>query len=59
LTDGRAGRLTEVARSGGGFEALAVLNVQMDAVSAADSGDGGSAAGAAVAAEQLPLTYEL
>jgi tRNA-modifying protein YgfZ len=51
LTDGRSGRLTEVVRSGGGFEALAVLNME--------SGEGESAADSAVAATQLPLPYEL
>ncbi len=50
LTDGRSGRITDVIRSGGGFESLAVLNVQ---------GDGDAAAGAAVTAAQLPLPYEL
>jgi tRNA-modifying protein YgfZ len=51
LTDGRSGRLTEVVRTGGGFEALAVLNME--------SGEGESAADSAVAATQLPLPYEL
>ena len=56
LVDGRSGRLVEVVRSTGGFEALAVLNVQ----ASADSADGGeSVAGTAVAAEPLPLPYEL
>ncbi|MDP9084176.1 MAG: hypothetical protein M3N50_10485 [Pseudomonadota bacterium] len=60
LTDGRAGRLCEVARSGSGFEALAVLNVE-----AAPAGDGGeapegtSATKSAVAAVQLALPYSL
>jgi tRNA-modifying protein YgfZ len=53
LTDGRAGRLTEVARVGEGFEALAVLSL-LDATAA---GDADSAAGEAVAAEELPLPY--
>jgi folate-binding protein YgfZ len=53
LTDGRAGRLTEVARVGEGFEALAVLSLR-DATAA---GDIDSAAGEAVAAEELPLPY--
>jgi folate-binding protein YgfZ len=52
LTDGRTGRLTEVVRSGAGFEALAVLNKE--------SGEGESAAAeSAVAATQLPLPYEV
>jgi folate-binding protein YgfZ len=52
LKDGRAGRLTEVVRSGGGYEALAVLN--MDA-----SPDGESADDTPIAAAGLPLPYEL
>lgn len=70
LTDGRAGRLTEVARTPDGFEALAVLNVvQTDVntttggtaqpVSAADTADAESAPDAAVAATELSLPYEL
>jgi folate-binding protein YgfZ len=63
LTDGRAGRLTEVIRWGdGACEALAVLTMQK--LSAADDGDsaasaGDSAVSASVAATQLPLPYEL
>jgi hypothetical protein len=65
LTDGRAGRLTEVIRSGDGFEALAVLNVQAEATRAGADGEPAagtaddSASGAAVAAAQLPLPYEV
>jgi folate-binding protein YgfZ len=56
LIDGRNGRVVEVARGGGGFEALAVLNVQ----ASADPSDGGeAAAGTAVDAAALPLPYEL
>jgi folate-binding protein YgfZ len=51
LTDGRSGRLTEVVRNGGGFEALAVLNME--------SAEGEPAAESAVAAAQLPLSYEV
>jgi tRNA-modifying protein YgfZ len=51
LTDGRAGRLTEVIQSDGGFEALAVLNVD----TAAGAGDAPDAA--AIAASTLPLPY--
>ena len=57
LADGRSGRLTEVVPTSGGFEALAVLNV--DAVDGA-APDG--AAGETVAitdAEVLPLPYAL
>jgi tRNA-modifying protein YgfZ len=72
LRDGRAGRLTEIIRSGGGYEALAVLNVDVNATAvdasatAADgsprrgsSGDGESADGAPITATGLPLPYEL
>jgi folate-binding protein YgfZ len=59
LPDGRAGRLTEVVRSGGGFEALAVLNMQASAVAGGDTADGESTAVAMVAAAVLPLPYEL
>ena len=56
LSDGRTGRLVEVARSGAVFEALAVLIVQ----ASGESPDGGeAAAGAAVAATMRPLPYEL
>jgi folate-binding protein YgfZ len=54
LSDGRSGRLIEVAQSGEGFEALAVLNVQP-----ADPGDTESAASAAISAAQMPLPYAL
>ena len=55
LSDGRAGRLVEVARSGDGFEALAVLNVEP----AGHSGDGESALDAPIAAAGLPLPYNV
>jgi hypothetical protein len=55
LADGRTGRLTEVARVGEGFEALAVLSLR-DATGAADT-DTGAGAGDAVSAEELPLPY--
>jgi hypothetical protein len=63
LADGRSGRLTEVARVGEGFEALAVLSLR-DATPAGDS-DAGAVAGVgagggadeAVSAEELPLPY--
>jgi tRNA-modifying protein YgfZ len=63
LSDGRAGRLVEVAGSGDGFEALAVLNVEP----AGHSGDGGSAVDAPgesavdtpIAAVGLPLPYKV
>ena len=66
LRDGRAGRLTEVIRSGAGCEALAVLNLQANtagtdggSLDVAESGDVEAQAGAAVIATQLPLPYEL
>jgi folate-binding protein YgfZ len=67
LKDGRAGRLTEVIRSGGGYEALAVLNMGASATAvdasttAADgnSRDGESADDTPIAAAGLPLPYEL
>jgi len=51
LADGRTGRLTEWARSGGRLEALAVLSLAEQADS--------EAASAAVAATELPLPYGL
>ena len=66
LTDGRTGRLVEVARGSGAFEALAVLNVQAITTSVdADAGlqsaqepaHGDAAANASVSATPLPLPY--
>jgi tRNA-modifying protein YgfZ len=63
LSDGRAGRLTEVIRNSGGCEALAVLNNVETSASpsggAGDSQDSESAASASIAAVELPLPYEL
>jgi folate-binding protein YgfZ len=53
LPDGRSGRLTELATSGAGFEALAVTNLDVA------EGDAETAAGAAAAATQLALPYSL
>jgi folate-binding protein YgfZ len=53
LADGRAGRLTELARVDEGFEALAVLS--LDAAAA----DADNASTDATAAEELPLPYRL
>ncbi len=52
LSDGRAGRLVEVARSGDGFEALAVLNVEpiLNVEAALD---------APITAAGLPLPYKV
>jgi tRNA-modifying protein YgfZ len=58
LSDGRAGRVIEAIRSGGGFEALAVLP-DLGSLSSRESADGDAVAGAAVAAAPLPLPYEL
>jgi len=58
LSDGRSGRLTEVARSGDGVEALAVLNVQA-ADSAAGTAETAVAPSAAISAAQMPLPYAL
>jgi folate-binding protein YgfZ len=69
LSDGRAGRLVEVARSADGFEALAVLNVEpalnVEAApnagtsAASHSEDGESAVDALIAVVGLPLPYEI
>ena len=55
LRDGRTGRLIEVIRSGGGFEALAVLNVDASAIEPVV----GTAADVPIAAAALPLPYEV
>jgi folate-binding protein YgfZ len=57
LTDGRAGRLTELAAAGHGFESLAVLNLGLGLDAGAPEAD--STPGAAVAAHELPLPYSL
>jgi folate-binding protein YgfZ len=54
LSDGRAGRLIDVIRTGDGFEALAVLNVEPSTTAAGDS-----AVDAPITAAGLPLPYEL
>ena len=59
LRDGRSGRLVEVARSGDGFEALAVLNVPADTPANDLASAAESAPSAAVPATQLPLPYAL
>ena len=62
LADGRSGRLTEVARTGDGFEALAVLNVAAADIPhsvVADSADAGAPDSAAIPAMELPLPYSL
>jgi tRNA-modifying protein YgfZ len=64
LTDGRSGRLTELARSGEGVEVLAVLNsVAADGTladaAAGDTVDGGVSQSAAVPGVELALPYSL
>jgi hypothetical protein len=61
LTDGRAGRLTEVIETEEGFEALAVLPVEPTAGigTSAGIGEGAAETSPAVAATPLPLPYEL
>ncbi len=60
LTDGRAGRLTELAQVGGKFESLAVLTMHAAAETAAiDQGDADSSTDAAVVASELTLPYNL
>lgn len=65
LTDGRSGRLTEIApveSDGGGFEALAVLSLDATAgiETSADAGSGANADGGstdAITVAELPLPY--
>jgi folate-binding protein YgfZ len=60
LTDGRAGRLTELAQAGKQIEALAVLTMSASAETPAiDPGDPVSWSSAAVAASELALPYSL
>ena len=72
LHDGRSGRLTELAAAGAGFEALAVLTLEVagGAASAAAAGAagssgaedmtvGGASSSTLVAATELPLPYAL
>ncbi|HLZ96944.1 MAG TPA: hypothetical protein VKP66_03305 [Steroidobacteraceae bacterium] len=71
LTDGRSGRLTEVAAAGAEFEALAVLTLETPAAGAAAAGAGsadtseaqdmasGGSASTLVSAIELPLPYSL
>jgi folate-binding protein YgfZ len=53
LTDGRSGRLAELAPADGGFEALAVLNLGPGAA------DAEAGSGELTAAEELPLPYRI
>jgi folate-binding protein YgfZ len=54
LTDGRSGRLTEIARGETGFEALAVLNLDPGAAE-----DPQTPAPTGIAVKELPLPYSL
>jgi folate-binding protein YgfZ len=63
LTNGRTGRLIEIAQSGEGYEALAVLSVdagKLDAGKpAADANDEEAASAATIGAAELPLPYPM
>jgi folate-binding protein YgfZ len=61
FTDGRGGRLTELAESGMGFEALAVLNTDASTSGAGDPAGPSEAApgGGDIEAVELPLPYRL
>ena len=66
LTDGRSGRLTELAAVGPEFEALAVLNLESGgaagaggAAAAEDLADAGEAQHSLIEATELPLPYSL
>jgi tRNA-modifying protein YgfZ len=58
LADGRSGRLTEIARSDAGFEALAVLNLE---AGNSDTGpaEAGQTVATGVAATEMALPYSL
>lgn len=58
LTDGRSGRLTELADAGDHAEALAVLNLAtVEEARTADAAEAGASEGAVIAAVELPLPY--
>ncbi len=59
LTDGRSGRLTELAESGARFEALAVLTTDASMSGAGDPGPGEAAPGGDIEAVELPLPYAM
>jgi folate-binding protein YgfZ len=56
LADGRNGRLTELAQTGAGFEALAVLSIDTKAVGR-DAADPESTTSTLIDAAELPLPY--
>jgi folate-binding protein YgfZ len=59
LTDGRSGRLTELAAAGAEFEALAVLTLEAGSASAAEDTVAAPASSTLVDATELPLPYSL
>ncbi|MGO8855287.1 MAG: YgfZ/GcvT domain-containing protein [Steroidobacteraceae bacterium] len=61
LSDGRGGRLTELAQTGSEFEALAVLNTEASTPGGTGGAESDAAAptGTLVEATQLPLPYSL
>jgi folate-binding protein YgfZ len=59
LTDGRSGRLTELAAVGAEFEALAVLTLETGSAAGAEDAVGGAASSTLVDATELPLPYAL
>ena len=61
LSDGRGGRLTELAQTGSEFEALAVLNTEASTpgVTGGAEADAAAPTGTLVDATQLPLPYSL
>jgi tRNA-modifying protein YgfZ len=59
LTDGRSGRLTELAAVGAEFEALAVLTLETGSATGAEDAVGGAAGSTLVDATELPLPYSL
>jgi folate-binding protein YgfZ len=56
LADGRSGRLTELARTGAEFEALAVLGIETKAVGQ-EAADPESTTSTLIGATELPLPY--
>ena len=57
LTDGRSGRLTELAAAGDHIEALAVLNVEASATAAPSDGDAAGTTTTLIDAAELSLPY--
>jgi folate-binding protein YgfZ len=59
LTDGRSGRLTELAAAGDEFEALAVLTPETSSAAAEGASTAAVEGGTLVDAAELPLPYSL